>query len=216
MNIILMGPPGAGKGTQADIIKENYPIAHISTGDMFREALANKTPLGLKAQKYMEQGRLVPDEVTIGIVAQRLTQSDCRGGFLLDGFPRTVVQADALEAVLKSLDSGIDAVLNIAVPDETLVERVAGRVSCTECKTVYNLLSNPPKQSGICDKCGQELVQRKDDRATTLIERLLVYSEQSAPLLNYYRDKNLIHYLDGDRDSQAVFADVKAILDKYQ
>jgi adenylate kinase len=216
MNIILMGPPGAGKGTQADIIKENYPIVHISTGDMFREALAAKTPLGREAQKYMERGKLVPDEVTIGIVAQRLANPDCRNGFLLDGFPRTVVQADALEAVLSSLDSGIDAVLNIAVPDETLIERVAGRVSCTECKTVYNLISNPPKQHGVCDKCGQELVQRKDDQATTLIERLLVYTEQSSPLLMYYRDKKMLHYIDGNRDSQTVFADVKAILDEFR
>lgn len=216
MNIILMGPPGAGKGTQADIIKETYPIAHISTGDMFREALAHKTPLGLKAQEYMVQGKLVPDEITIGIVAQRLTHSDCRDGFLLDGFPRTVVQADALEAVLDSLDSGIDAVINITVSAKTLIDRIAGRVSCSECKTVYNLKSNPPKTPGICDKCGRELVQRKDDQATVVVERLLVYTEQSTPLLNYYRDKNLLHYINGDRDSQAVFADVKAVLSKFK
>lgn len=213
MNIILMGPPGAGKGTQADIIKVNYPIPHISTGDMFRDAVSKQTSLGIEAKKYMDSGKLVPDEVTIGIVAERLAEPDCKEGFLLDGFPRTIPQADALEEVLKDLGRKIDAVINISVPDEILISRITGRVSCRECKTVYNLTSNPPQQAGICDQCGGELFQRSDDQGDTVVKRLQVYGEQTNPLLTYYEKKGLVYNIDGDRDSKTVFADVKMILE---
>ncbi|MEN6392074.1 MAG: adenylate kinase [Syntrophomonas sp.] len=213
MNIILMGPPGAGKGTQADIIKANYPIPHISTGDMFRDAVSKQTPLGVEAKKYMDSGQLVPDEVTIGIVAERLAEPDCQKGFLLDGFPRTIPQADALEEVLAKLNKKIDAVINIFVPDEILIARITGRVSCRDCKTVYNLNTNPPKKVGVCDLCGGELFQRSDDQGDTVVKRLQVYGEQTNPLLAYYEKKGLVYNIDGDRDSKVVFADVKNILE---
>ena len=213
MNIILMGPPGAGKGTQAEIIKETYPIPHISTGDMFREAVSNQTALGLEAKKYMDSGQLVPDSVTIGIVAERLAQADCMNGFLLDGFPRTIVQADALKEVLDGLGKKIDAAINIFVPDEILISRMTGRVSCRECKALYNLNTNPPQQAGVCDKCGGELFQRSDDQGETVFNRLKVYAEQTNPLLDYYKEKGLLVNIDGDRDSSLVFADVKNILE---
>lgn len=216
MNIILMGPPGAGKGTQADLIKAQYPIPHISTGDIFREAVGKQTPLGMEAKKYMDQGKLVPDEVTIGIVAERLAQDDCKSGFLLDGFPRTIVQADALQEVLAGLNKNIDAAINIHVPDEILISRITGRVSCRECKTVYNLQSNPPAQTGVCDKCGGELFQRSDDQGDTVRNRLQVYARQTGPLLDYYQERKLLHNIDGDRDSRAVFADIREILEKFK
>ncbi|MEQ8176137.1 MAG: adenylate kinase [Syntrophomonadaceae bacterium] len=213
MNIILMGPPGAGKGTQADIIKANYPIPHISTGDMFRDAVSKQTTLGVEAKKYMDSGQLVPDEVTIGIVAERLAEPDCQKGFLLDGFPRTIPQADALEEVLAKLNKKIDAVINIFVPDDILIARITGRVSCRDCKTVYNLNTNPPKKAGVCDLCGGELFQRSDDQGDTVVKRLQVYGEQTNPLLAYYEKKGLVYNIDGDRDSKVVFADVKNILE---
>lgn len=214
MNIILMGPPGAGKGTQAEIIKSKYPIPHISTGDMFREAVSNQTALGLEAKKYMDSGQLVPDEVTIGIVAERLAQPDCDKGFLLDGFPRTIVQADALAEVLNKLNKKIDAVINIAVPDEILISRMTGRISCKDCKALYNLNTTPPAVPGICDRCGGPLVQRSDDQGDTVVNRLKVYGEQTNPLLAYYRQRGLLHDIDGDRESAAVFNDVASILEK--
>lgn len=213
MNIILTGPPGAGKGTQADLIKVRYPIPHISTGDMFRDAVSNQTALGKEAQKYMESGQLVPDQVTIGIVAERLAQPDCSKGFLLDGFPRTIPQAEALDEVMNNLDKRIDAVIDISVPNDILITRITGRVSCRACKTVYNLTTNPPEKSGICDKCGGELFQRSDDQGATVVKRLEVYAEQTNPLLNYYDQKGLLHKIDGDRESQSVFADVRSILE---
>ncbi|HRY12958.1 MAG TPA: adenylate kinase [Syntrophomonadaceae bacterium] len=214
MNITLMGPPGAGKGTQAEYIKKEYPIPHISTGDMFREAVQNATPMGMEAKKYMDAGQLVPDQVTIGIVEDRLGMPDCQQGFLLDGFPRTTVQAEALDQVLSKLGKKLDLALNISVPEEILMARMVGRVFCSSCKTVYNTVFNPTKIAGVCDKCGGELVQRADDKAETVENRIKVYMEQTQPLLSYYAQQGNLVTLDGQRDPQVVFQDVKALLEK--
>jgi len=209
VNIVLMGPPGAGKGTQAEFIKKEYPIPHISTGDMFRDAVSRETELGKEAKKYMDAGKLVPDQVTIGIVEERLSEADCQKGFLLDGFPRTTVQAEALDQVLSSNGRKIDAAINITVPNDILIKRLSGRVSCKECKVVYNLQYNPPSTEGICDKCGGELIQRSDDQGETVAKRLEVYQEQTNPLLAYYARQNVLQEIDGNRDSELVFADIK-------
>lgn len=214
MNITLMGPPGAGKGTQAEYIKKEYPIPHISTGDMFREAVQNATPMGMEAKKYMDAGQLVPDQVTIGIVEDRLGMPDCQQGFPLDGFPRTTVQAEALDQVLSKLGKKLDLALNISVPEEILMARMVGRVFCSSCKTVYNTVFNPTKIAGVCDKCGGELVQRADDKAETVENRIKVYMEQTQPLLSYYAQQGNLVTLDGQRDPQVVFQDVKALLEK--
>jgi adenylate kinase len=214
MNIILMGPPGAGKGTQAEFIKKEYKIPHISTGDMFREAVKKGTPMGKEALKYMNEGKLVPDQVTIGIVKDRLAEDDCQAGFLLDGFPRTLIQAEALDAVLENLGKTIDAVIDITAPEPILIERMSGRVSCKECGKVYHLLFSPPAAQGQCDQCSGELIQRSDDNAETAANRLQVYMEQTRPLLDYYSDRGLLRSVDGNRDLQAVGADIKGILNE--
>jgi len=216
VNIILMGPPGAGKGTQAEFIKATYPIPHISTGDMFREAVANSTKMGMEAKKYMDAGQLVPDEVTIGIVEERLAMADCKAGFLLDGFPRTTVQAQALDQVLAKRGKNVEAALDITVPYDVLLIRMTGRVSCITCKTVYNTKFNPPASEGVCDKCGGELIQRSDDKEATAKNRLKVYMEQTQPLLNYYEKQGSLTTLDGNRDPEEVFKDVKAILESHR
>jgi adenylate kinase len=208
-----MGPPGAGKGTQAELIKMAYPIPHISTGDMFREAVVNGTEMGKEAKKYMDAGQLVPDEVTIGIVEDRLAQGDCDKGFLLDGFPRTTLQAQALDQVVAKSGKKVEVALNISVPEDILLLRMSGRVSCTTCKAVCNTIFNPPSSTGVCDKCGGELVQRSDDKEDTVKNRLKVYQEQTQPLLNYYEQQGNLTTLDGNRDSEEVFKDVKAILE---
>jgi adenylate kinase len=214
MNIILMGPPGAGKGTQAELIKAAFPIPHISTGDMFREAVNNSTAMGVEAKKYMDAGQLVPDGVTIGIVEERLAMPDCKAGFLLDGFPRTAVQAQALDQVLAAYSKKVELALNISVPEEVLMNRMTGRVSCTTCKTVYNTVFNPPTVIGVCDKCGGELIQRSDDKLDTVKNRLQVYTDQTQPLLEYYEKQGTLITLDGNRDTKEVFTEVKAILEK--
>lgn len=214
MNIILMGPPGAGKGTQADLIKANFPIPHISTGDMFREAVTNGTELGQEAKKYMDSGKLVPDKVTIGIVEERLMQADCAAGFMLDGFPRTLVQAEALTAALAKMGKKLEAAINIAVPDEVIVARMSGRVSCEKCKTVYNVRFNPPQQEGICDKCGGSLIHRADDEEETVKNRLNVYMAQTRPLMEYYSAQGILHDFDGNRETHTVFKDIKSVLEK--
>jgi len=216
VNIVLMGPPGAGKGTQAEFIKKEYPIPHISTGDMFRDAVNRETELGKEAKKYMDAGKLVPDTVTIGIVEQRLAEDDCKTGFLLDGFPRTTVQAAALDKVLNNTSRKIDVAINITVPNEILIKRLSGRVSCKECKVVYNLQSNPSNTEGICDKCGGELIQRSDDQGETVAERLKVYQEQTNPLVAYYSRQNVLQEIDGNRDSNLVFADIKNRLENLK
>jgi len=216
VNVILMGPPGAGKGTQAELITSEYDIPHISTGDMFREAVNKGTELGEKAKKYMEAGKLVPDEVTIGIVEERLSHPDCSQGFLLDGFPRTEVQAKALDKVMSGLGRKIKAVLNIFADEEVLIERLTGRVSCKNCKTVYNLKFNPPSRPGICDKCGGELIQRSDDKGETVRKRLEVYMEETRPLLGYYEKEGILHNIDGNRSTTQVYCDIQRVLENLK
>ena len=208
MNIILMGPPGAGKGTQAEKLVEKFAIPHISTGDMFRKAQKDGTELGLKAKSYMEQGKLVPDEVTIGIVRERLAEEDCRKGFLLDGFPRTIEQADALAQIMADLGSQIDAVINIQVDKSLLLDRLTGRRVCKGCGATYHVINNPSKVANICDKCGGELYQRKDDNAETVGSRLDVHDAQTAPLIEYYTKKGLIKNIEGDQEMSKVLADI--------
>jgi adenylate kinase len=207
-----MGLPGAGKGTQAEKIVEKYNIPHISTGDMFRAAIKDGTELGLKAKSFMDKGELVPDEVTIGIVRDRLSKDDCKKGFLLDGFPRTVPQAEALETMLTELDKLIDYVINIDVNQEILLERLTGRRICKNCGSTYHLVFNPPSEENTCDKCGGELYQRADDNAETVGTRLQVNIEQSKPLLDFYEEKGYLRNIDGQQEINKVFADIDKLL----
>lgn len=207
-----MGLPGAGKGTQAEKIVEEYGIPHISTGDMFRAAMKEGTELGLKAKSYMDKGELVPDEVTIGIVRERLSKNDCVKGFLLDGFPRTVPQAEALENILADLERKIDYVINIDVNKDILMERLTGRRICKNCGATYHLVFNPPAKEGICDRCGGELYQRADDNAETVQNRLEVNIKQAQPLLDFYEEKGYLRTLNGQRDISVVFAEIKQLL----
>ncbi|WP_100400600.1 adenylate kinase [Bacillus sp. FJAT-44742] len=212
MNLILMGLPGAGKGTQAEKIVEKYGVPHISTGDMFRAAIKGETELGIKAKSYMDAGELVPDEVTIGIVRERLSKSDCEKGFLLDGFPRTVAQAEALEDILASLNTSLDYVLNIEVDKDSLMERLTGRrVSPTSGRT-YHVIFNPPKEEGICDVDGSELIQRDDDKPETVKKRLDVNIEQQQPLIDFYEEKGYLRNIDGDQDIDKVLRDIDELL----
>ncbi|TYS13914.1 adenylate kinase [Rossellomorea vietnamensis] len=212
MNIVLMGLPGAGKGTQAEMIVEKYGIPHISTGDMFRAAMKEETELGLKAKSFMDKGELVPDEVTIGIVRERLSREDCHKGFLLDGFPRTVAQADALETILTDLDKKIDYVINIQVDKEVLMERLTGRRICKKCGATYHLVFNPPSEEGVCDRCGGDLYQRADDNEETVQNRLDVNIKQTQPLLDFYQDKGYLVNIDGQRDIKEVFSDIDELI----
>lgn len=208
MKILLMGPPGAGKGTQAEKLTQILKIPHISTGDMFRKAQKEGTELGLKAKSYMEKGELVPDEVTIGIVRERLLEKDCQGGFLLDGFPRTVHQADALDTILTELKLNLDAVISIEVDKNYLIERLTGRRVCRSCGATYHIAFNPPKVADVCDRCGGELYQRNDDKIETVGNRLDVYLEQTAPLMDYYQSKGKMKSIDGSKSMEAVLADI--------
>ncbi|WP_349409139.1 adenylate kinase [Pseudalkalibacillus sp. SCS-8] len=212
MNLVLMGLPGAGKGTQAAKIVDKYGIPHISTGDMFRAAIKEGTDLGMKAKSYMDAGNLVPDEVTIGIVDERLSKDDCQKGFLLDGFPRTVAQAEALENILSKSDRSIDYVLNIDVDKEQLMERLTGRRICKQCGATYHVIFNPPSEEGVCDKCGGELYQREDDNEETVKTRLEVNIEQSKPLLGFYEQKGYLRNIDGNQDINKVFEDIDRLL----
>ncbi|MCH1626062.1 adenylate kinase [Fredinandcohnia quinoae] len=212
MNLVLMGLPGAGKGTQAEQIVEKYNIPHISTGDMFRAAIKEGTELGLKAKSFMDKGELVPDEVTIGIVRERLSKDDCENGFLLDGFPRTVPQAEALEQILSELDKLIDYVINIDVNQDILLERLTGRRICKSCGSTYHLVFNPPHEEGKCDKCGGELYQRADDNEETVGTRLEVNVKQSKPLLDFYEGKGYLRNINGQQDINKVFADIEELL----
>ena len=212
MKIILMGPPGAGKGTQAEKLVELYQIPHISTGDMFRKAQKDGTELGLKAKEYMEQGQLVPDEVTVGIVRERLAEADCKDGFLLDGFPRTVQQADALDGILKDLGMALERVINIEVEKAFLVDRLTGRRVCRTCGATFHVVNKAPKVEGVCDKCGGELYQRNDDKIETVSNRLDVYAAQTAPLIEYYQSKGIMSSIDGSKSMEDVLADIRSAL----
>ncbi|NBJ70528.1 MULTISPECIES: adenylate kinase [Clostridia] len=214
MNLILMGLPGAGKGTQAEKINEKYNIPHISTGDMFRLAIKEGTDLGKKAKEYMDRGELVPDEVTNGIVKERLSKDDCKNGFLLDGFPRTIAQAEALQSLLRDINQSIDYVIHVDVPEEKLVERLTGRRICPTCGTTYHVVYNPPKEDGICDKDGSSLIQRDDDKPATVKKRLSVNIEQTKPLLDFYDEKGYLVTVNGDQDIDQVFQDIQAKIEK--
>lgn len=207
-----MGLPGAGKGTQAEQIVEKYNIPHISTGDMFRAAIKEGTELGLKAKSFMDKGELVPDEVTIGIVRERLSKDDCENGFLLDGFPRTVPQAEALEQILADLNKSINYVINIDVDQDILLERLTGRRICKSCGSTYHLVFNPPHEEGKCDKCGGELYQRADDNEETVGTRLEVNVKQSKPLLDFYEGKGYLRNINGQQDINKVFDDIEGLL----
>jgi adenylate kinase len=215
MNIVLFGPPGSGKGTQAKMLAEKYNIPHISTGDILRENLKNKTKLGLEAKAYMDKGELVPDDVLIGIIKDRLLQPDCTSGFLLDGYPRTVPQADALSRILNEMDKKLDVVLNIDVPDDELIKRLSGRRMCT-CGASYHVLFNPPKQEGICDLCGTPLYHRDDDQEEAIMNRLDVYKTQTQPLIDYYTKNGLIVTVNGTAGISEVFDAICRVLDDFK
>lgn len=212
MRIILLGPPGAGKGTQAKSIAGKYNIPHISTGDIFRKNIKEKTPLGIKAKEYIDKGELVPDEVTVAIVEDRIKQGDCVSGFLLDGFPRTVNQADSLAKALDIMGSKLDSVINIDVPAQALIERLTGRRVCLSCGASFHIIFNPPLKDGICDACGSKLIQREDDSEATVRNRLEVYNNQTAPLIDYYKKIGILQTIDGEQDIDKVFEDIVNIL----
>ena len=197
MNLILLGPPGAGKGTQAKILIKKYGIPQISTGDILRAAVKEQTPMGVKAKAFMDSGALVPDDVVVGIVEERIAKSDCSAGYILDGFPRTVAQADSLSAMLHKKNSGIDHVIAITVDNEELLKRITGRRTCKGCGAGYHVLYDPPKQADVCTECGGALYQRDDDREETMRRRLEVYEEQTSPLVAYYAERNLLRTVDG-------------------
>jgi len=214
MDLILLGPPGSGKGTQAKKMVEQYHIPQISTGDMLRAALKEKTRLGLEAKQYMDEGRLVPDEVVVGIVRDRLKAPDCQGGFILDGFPRTVPQAEALGVTLQGMERSIDHVISIEVDKEELLKRLGGRRTCRSCGAMYHLIFDPSKKEGACDKCGGELYQRDDDQEETIRARLKVYDEQTAPLIAYYREKGLLRAIDGVGEVGQIFKRIVAAIEE--
>ena len=203
-----MGPPGAGKGTQAAKLVERYDIPHVSTGDIFRGALQERTPLGLEAKRYMDVGALVPDQVTVGITRERLAKSDCIGGFILDGFPRTLQQAHALDQMLAKMGIRLNKVVNIVVPDQELIPRLTGRRICQSCGATYHMEFRPPAQPSVCDRCGGELYQRTDDQEETVRERLEVYRLQTQPLIQYYRERDLYSEINGAQSTDAVFRDI--------
>jgi len=212
MNIILIGPPGAGKGTQAKRMTERLGVLQISTGDMFRAAVKEGTPMGLKAKTCMDKGELVPDDVVIGVVDERLQKPDCKPGFILDGFPRTLDQAKALDELLDKMNSKLDHVVVIEVPDDNLVGRLTGRRTCRGCGYMHHITFDPPKKEGVCDKCGSELYQRDDDQEETIRERLTTYHSQTSPLIDYYSQKGIVRKIDGTKNMQEVQDAVKAAI----
>ncbi|WP_194611280.1 adenylate kinase [Clostridium vitabionis] len=212
MRIVMLGAPGAGKGTQADRISEKYRIPHISTGDIFRSNIKAGTDLGKKAKEYMDQGLLVPDEITIGMLLDRIGGEDCREGYILDGFPRTIPQAESLTDALAKRGEKIDFAINIDVPDEAIIGRMSGRRACLKCGATYHIVSMPPKKEGICDRCGEKLVIRDDDKPETVQKRLKVYHEQTQPLIEYYEKQGVLRTVDGTQPLERVFADITALL----
>ena len=212
MKIIMLGAPGAGKGTQAKMIAEKYSIPHISTGDIFRANIKNGTELGKEAKKYMDQGLLVPDELTVKILLDRVAQPDCVNGYVLDGFPRTIPQAEVLDKALNELGDQIDYAINVEVPDENIIRRMGGRRACLSCGATYHIEHIPPKAEGICDTCGKELVLRDDDKPETVKNRLEVYHNQTQPLIEFYSAKGVLKSVDGTVDMKDVFAAITSIL----
>ena len=215
LNLMLMGLPGAGKGTQAEKIVDQYHIPHISTGDIFRAAMKNNTPMGIEAKSYIDKGELVPDEVTNGIVKERLAKDDVNDGYMLDGFPRNMAQAEALETFGAQLGKPLNCVINIHVDPESLMERLTGRYICRNCGATYHKIFNPTKVEGTCDRCGEhEFYQREDDKPETVKNRLDVNIKMNTPLLDFYKKQGILHEVDGNQDIDKVFADIKAVLDK--
>ena len=212
MKIIMLGAPGAGKGTQAKMIADKYGVPHISTGDIFRANIKNGTELGMEAKKYMDQGLLVPDELTVRILLDRVAQDDCKNGYVLDGFPRTIPQAEVLDSELTKLGDHIDYAINVDVPDENIINRMSGRRACLTCGATYHIEHVPPKKEGICDVCGSELVLRDDDKPETVKNRLNVYHEQTQPLIDFYTEKGVLKTVDGTVPMEEVFAAITAIL----
>lgn len=212
MKIIMLGAPGAGKGTQAKMIAEKYGVPHVSTGDIFRANIKNGTELGKEAKQYMDQGLLVPDELTVRILLDRVAQDDCKNGYVLDGFPRTIPQAEVLDSELSKLGDHIDYAIDVDVPDENIIKRMSGRRACLTCGATYHIEHVPPKTEGICDKCGSKLVLRDDDKPETVKNRLNVYHEQTQPLIDFYTNKGVLKTVDGTLPMEEVFAAITAIL----
>ena len=213
MKIIMLGAPGAGKGTQAKMLADKYDIPHISTGDIFRANIKNGTELGTKAKEYMDKGLLVPDELTCDLVVDRIKQDDCAKGYILDGFPRTIPQAECLDNALNAMNDKIDYAVNVDVPDENIIKRMSGRRACVGCGATYHIVYNPTKEEGICDRCGKELMLRDDDKPETVENRLNVYHEQTQPLIDYYNNKGVLQEVDGTKDMQEVFDAIVAVLE---
>lgn len=213
MKIIMLGAPGAGKGTQAKLIAEKYGIPHISTGDIFRANIKEGTDLGKEAKGYMDKGQLVPDDLTVRILLDRVSKDDCSKGYVLDGFPRTIPQAEVLDTEVARLGESIDFAIDVDVPDENIIRRMSGRRACLKCGATYHIEHIPPKKEGICDTCGSELVLRDDDKPETVKKRLEVYHTQTQPLIDYYSKQNILRTVDGTRDMQEVFADIVKLLE---
>ena len=212
MKIIMLGAPGAGKGTQAKKIADKYQIPHISTGDIFRANIKNGTELGKKAKTYMDQGLLVPDELVVDLVVDRLAQDDCKNGCVLDGFPRTIPQAESLDAALEAKGEAIDYAIDVDVPDENIINRMSGRRACVACGATYHIVHIPTKVEGVCDRCGEKLILRDDDKPETVRKRLDVYHEQTQPLIDYYTKKNVLRSVDGTKEMEEVFRSITDIL----
>ena len=212
MKIIMLGAPGAGKGTQAKMIAEKYSIPHISTGDIFRANIKNGTELGKKAKSYMDKGQLVPDELTLDLIMDRFKQDDCKNGYVLDGYPRTIPQAEALDTALKAKGEKVDFAIDVDVPDENIVKRMGGRRACVGCGATYHVVYSPTKVEGVCDKCGEELIVRDDDKPETVLNRLEVYHNQTQPLIDYYNEQGILKSVDGTVDMKDVFNAIVDIL----
>ena len=213
MKLILLGAPGAGKGTQAEVICKHLGIPAISTGNILREALKSGTEMGLKAKAFMDAGQLVPDEIVIGIIKDRLAEEDCKNGFILDGFPRTIPQAESLTEALDKLGQKMDFAIDVDVPDESIINRMSGRRACLSCGATYHIVYNPTKVEGVCDACGQKLVLRDDDKPETVKKRLTVYHDQTQPLIDYYKKAGILKSVDGTQDLNKVFEDIEAVLE---